>query len=146
MQFDHLGLVVKSLAKGRKTLAATLGIQEWTEQFDDAVNGVRLQFGRDPSGICYELLEPLDENSPVYPALTAGKAILNHVAYLVSDLAAAGSRLRAAGSAPTSEPKPAIAYGGKHIQFFVTPLRFVVELIEAPAHEHRYVRQQEHTA
>lgn len=138
MQFDHLGLVVKSLAKGRKVLGQTLGIADWTQEFRDPVNGVLLQFGRDPAGMVYELLEPLDETSPVYPALSGGKAILNHVAYRVADLAAEAERLRGAGSAPAGEPKPAIAYGGKRVQFFVTPLRFVVELIEAPAHAHLY--------
>jgi methylmalonyl-CoA/ethylmalonyl-CoA epimerase len=138
LQFDHLGLVVKSLAKGRKVLAAMLGIAHWTQEFRDPVNGVLLQFCRDPSGLCYELLEPLDETSPVYPALAGGKAILNHVAYRVEDLPSQGERLRLAGCAPTSEPKPAIAYGGRSVQFFVSPLRFVIELIEAPAHEHIY--------
>jgi len=138
MQFDHLGLVVKSLAKGRRVLHETLGVQDWTEEFRDPTNGVLLQFGRDPAGVVYELLEPLDETSPVYPALAGGKAILNHVAYRVADLIAETERLRRAGSAPAGEAKPAIAYGGKRVQFFVTPLRFVIELIEAPAHTHLY--------
>ncbi|HEY4114374.1 MAG TPA: VOC family protein [Rhizomicrobium sp.] len=138
MKFDHLGVVVKSVAKGRQSLARVLGIADWTTEFRDPVNGVLIQFGRDPAGVCYELLEPLDENSPVYPALSGGKAILNHVAYLVTDLSAGAEHMRSSGSAPTSEPKPAIAYGGKRIQFFVTPLRFVVELIEAPGHQHEF--------
>jgi methylmalonyl-CoA/ethylmalonyl-CoA epimerase len=138
MQFDHLGLVVKSVAKGRKALTSTLGITQWTAEFSDPVNGVLLQFGRDPYGVCYELLEPLDEASPVFPALNGGKAILNHVAYLVPDLTAQADHMRRSGCAPTSEPKPAIAYGGKRIQFFVTPLRFVIELVEAPGHQHLY--------
>ena len=138
MQFDHLGLVVKSIAKGRKVLADSLAIEKWTEEFRDPVNGVLIQFGADPSGLCYELLEPLDETSPVYPALSSGKAILNHVAYLVDDIGHHAERLHSQGHAPTSEPKPAIAYGGKRIQFFVTPLRFVLELVEAPGHRHAY--------
>jgi methylmalonyl-CoA/ethylmalonyl-CoA epimerase len=34
--------------------------------------------------------------------------------------------------------RPAIAYGGRLIQFFVAPSRLMIELIEAPEHEHRY--------
>jgi methylmalonyl-CoA/ethylmalonyl-CoA epimerase len=138
MQFDHLGVVVKSLAKGRAALEAVFRIGEWTEEFRDTANGVLAQFGRDPAGVCYELLEPLDSGSPVYPALEGNKAILNHVAYLVRDLDGHAARLERAGCARTSEPKPALAYGGKRVQFFVTPLRFVVELVEAPAHAHRF--------
>lgn len=140
MTFDHLGVVVKSIAKGRQSLESILAIKDWTVEFRDPINGVVIQFGRDPAGICYELLEPLDSDSPVYPALSAGKAILNHVAYLVTDLSAGSEHMRNTGAAPTSEPKPAIAYGGKRIQFFATPLRFVVELIEAPGHRHEYLR------
>jgi methylmalonyl-CoA/ethylmalonyl-CoA epimerase len=139
MRFDHLGLVVKSVAKGRKTLTQMLGIAQWTAEFRDPINGVLLQFGRDPAGVCYELLEPLDETSPVYPALAGGKAILNHVAYRVTDLAAHAAHLRQSGCAPTSDPKPALAYDGRPIQFFVSPLRFIIELIEAPDHQHLYL-------
>jgi methylmalonyl-CoA/ethylmalonyl-CoA epimerase len=136
--FDHLGLVVKRLEKGRQILSAALRIEDWTAEVVDPVNGVRLQFGRDPAGVVYELLEPLNEQSPVYNALVTGKAILNHVAYRTADLAAAAVTLRAAGCAPVAAATPAIAYGGRLIQFFVSPLRLVIELIEAPAHEHIY--------
>jgi methylmalonyl-CoA/ethylmalonyl-CoA epimerase len=140
MQFDHLGLVVRSLAKGRRTLADVLSVEEWTTEFRDELNGVLLQFGRDPAGLVFELLEPLSEKSPVYNAVTTGKGILNHVAYRVSGLAPIAERLRASGCAPTSEPKPAVAYGGRNVQFFVTPLRMIVELIEAPDHAHEFFR------
>lgn len=138
MEFDHLGLVVKSLANGRNTLAEVLSIRDWTDEFRDPVNGVLLQFGRDPAGVVYELLEPLDDKSPVYSALVTAKGILNHVAYRVADLSAHAGHMRRTGCAPTSDPKSAIAYGGRRIQFFITPLRLIIELIEAPNHAHLY--------
>ena len=141
-RFDHLGVVVKRLSKGRERMSALLSITDWTAPIEDVVNGVRLQFGRDLAGVVFELLEPLGEDSPVYPALQSGKAILNHVAYRVPDLAAGAAHLTAAGAARVSEPKPAIAYGGRPIQFFVTPLRFVIELIEAPDHVHAFTLAQ----
>ena len=136
--FDHIGLVVKSLPKANAILSGTLGIADWTEPLRDAVNGVHLQFGRDAAGMVYELLQPIDSTSPVYSALSGGKAIINHVAYLVDDLASGAEHLCHLDSVATSDPKPAIAYGGARIQFFVTPLRFVIELIEAPRHTHVY--------
>lgn len=138
MLFDHLGIVVKSLARGRAGISAMLRVTEWSAEFVDAVNGVKLQFGRDASGMCYELLEPLGPDSPVQGALAQGRAILNHVAYQVTDLAAAAAHLQKEGCARTGDPKPAIAYGGCRIQFFVTPMRFIVELIEAPDHRHEF--------
>jgi methylmalonyl-CoA/ethylmalonyl-CoA epimerase len=71
-------------------------------------------------------------------AVATGRAILNHVAYRVTDLTSSGRQLRDNGYAPTGAPKPAIAYGGRNIQFFVSPLRFIVELIEAPDHQHAF--------
>ena len=141
-RFDHLGLVVKRLTKGRERMSALLRISDWTAPIEDIVNGVRLQFGRDPAGVVYELLEPLGEHSPVYSALRSGTAILNHVAYRVPDLAAGAAHLASAGAARVSNPKPAIAYGGRPIQFFVTPLRFIIELIEAPDHVHAFAPAQ----
>ena len=112
MRFDHLGLVVKDLGKARLGLANTLGIQEWTDEIDDLVNGVRIQFGRDRSGLCYELLEPLGADSPVAEAVRMRRTILNHVAYMVDKLSVAAEHLSLAGCAAMNEPKPAIAYGG----------------------------------
>ena len=135
-KFDHIGVVVKTIDKGRRSLGLTLGILEWTAPLRDPVNGVQVVFGRDPSGVVYELLAPLDESSPVQGALRAGKNLLNHVTYLVPNLDEAAQRMRATGCAPTADPKPAIAYGNCRIQFFVTPLNIIVELIEAVGHQH----------
>ncbi len=138
MQFDHIGVIASSLEAGRAALKAVLEISSWTEELADPVNHVYVQFGADASGVCYELIVPFGEESPVAKALSSGKNILSHVAYLVPDLAKAGDRLRAAGAVATSDPKPALAYGGKQIQFFMTPMRMMIELIEAPGHRHRY--------
>lgn len=139
MKFDHLGLAVSDLARGRASLEQSLLVDRWTDIFHDPVNGVRLQFGRDEAGVVYELLEPLGDRSPVAAALASGKNILNHVAYLVPDLLQAAARLKAARHIATSQPNPAIAYGGARIQFFVSPLKFIVELIEAHDHQHVYM-------
>jgi methylmalonyl-CoA/ethylmalonyl-CoA epimerase len=138
MQFDHIGVIASSLEAGRAALGAVLEIPSWTEEFADPVNHVYVQFGVDTSGVCYELIVPFGEESPATKALSSGKNILSHVAYLVADLTKAGDRLRAAGAVATSDPKQALAYGGKQIQFFVTPMRMMIELIEAPGHRHRY--------
>ena len=135
-RFDHIGLVVKSIEKGRRVMLQVHGITEWTQAVTDPVNGVHILFGRDPAGIVFELLEPVDALSPLYGALKARKNLLNHVAYRVADLAAATLAMRTAGCAPIGDPRPAIAFGNGYIQFFVSPLNTVIELIEAPSHVH----------
>lgn len=134
MTFDHIGIVTEDLKSGRSALASIFDIVGWSDEFRDPVNCVFVQFCRDSSGICYELIAPLGDHSPVSTALRTRRNILNHVAYLVPDLSAARDRLRDAGAIPTADPNPAVAYGGKQIQFFLTPMQFIVELIEASDH------------
>lgn len=97
---------------------------------DDPLLKVRVQFCTDTSGIRYELVAPHGEGSPVTGALARGTNILNHVAYEVDDLNAAAGRLREQGAMPLGPALPAIAFGGRRVMFFLTQLRFVVELVE----------------
>lgn len=138
MKFDHIGLVVGDMAEGRQALEALFGIDRWTKVFEDPGIGVYVQFGRTQEGPCYELIAPLGEGSPVLTALKRGINILNHVAYLTADLDSEAKRLEAMGSIMAGPAKPAVAYGGARVQFWITPQRFMVELIEAPGHEHVY--------
>lgn len=139
LKFDHVGLVVKEIAEGREFLRTTLGIDEWTEVVADPGIGVFVQFGRAAGdGPCYEVIAPLGEQSPVMGVVKTGKNVLNHVAYLTEDLKAEGERLRERGCIPTGSAQPAVAYGGRRVQFWITPLMFMVELVEAPGHEHTY--------
>ena len=138
MIFDHLGVIVQDLDQGRSMLSAALGIRRWTAEFEDSANDVFVQFGLCPSGMSYETIAPRSPASPVRTALKKRVNIINHVAYRVSDLASEADRLSAQGFIPLSEPRPAVAYGGRHIQFLINGDSFLIELIEAPAHEHRY--------
>jgi methylmalonyl-CoA/ethylmalonyl-CoA epimerase len=135
-KFDHIGIVFKNAATGRKVLSDALGVDRWTAVFEDPVNDVVVQFGIDPDQICYELIAPLSEKSPIRHALHEGINIVNHTAYLVDDLAVEAKRLKRAGFVATSKPKAAIAYGGHLIQFFISHDRVLFELIEAPEHRH----------
>lgn len=142
MQFDHIGVVVEEIAEGRSFLESAFGITRWTEVFDDPGIGVYVQFGMGSNGPCYELIAPREEKSPISVALRTGKAILNHVAYLVPDLDAAAEKLCNEGAMPVSEAQPAVAYEQQRVQFFLSPLRFIVELIEAPEHLHKFVSSE----
>ena len=138
LRFDHIGLVVADMAEGRAFLESTFGLDRWTEVFEDPGIGVYVQFGRTEEGPCYELIAPLGETSPVSTALKRGINILNHVAYLTDDLDRDAAMLQEKGAVMAGPPKPAVAYGGARVQFWITAQRFMVELIEAPQHEHAY--------
>lgn len=138
MKFDHIGIVVDNIAAGAEVLRDIFGIDQWSAVFEDHCIGVAVQFGCDPSGICYELVAPLRDDSPVSRALAEGMNIINHVAYLVTDLDSEARRLRKLGFFPASRPTPALAYDGARIQFFVSEMRMIIELIEAINHCHAY--------
>lgn len=139
LRFDHLGIVVPDMAAGRDHFRSLFGVKRWTREFADPVNQVHVQFGQDASGICYELISPLGPTSPILRALKTGNPILNHIAYLTGNLEASSEQLRQQGYIPAGDPRPAIAYGLKRIQFFMSPLRFIVELIEAAGHQHSFL-------
>lgn len=139
MKFDHIGIAVDDMDEGRQVLAAQFDLTRWTEVFEDPVIGVSVQFGIGEEGPCYELVAPLSAESPVSTALKSGKNILNHVAYLVEDIESAADSLQEMGCLPVVKAKPAVAFNGSLVQFFQSPLRFLIELIEAPRHSHNFL-------
>ncbi|MDP9018105.1 MAG: VOC family protein [Candidatus Eremiobacteraeota bacterium] len=111
-----------------------LPIRDWTPVVDDPGLNVSVCFGADSSGVRYEIVAPFGSPNPVSRVLNDGRQILNHVAYRVHDLESAIDRVRATGAIPMGEPKPALAFGGARVIFFLTALGFILELIEdAPA-------------
>jgi methylmalonyl-CoA/ethylmalonyl-CoA epimerase len=139
MKLDHIGIVVADLDRGRRALSDALGLSCWTAEFADPINDVFVQFGRDPSGVCYEIIAPLSANSPVSRAARTGRDITNHVAYLVSDLAKEAARLEDLRFRPIGPPRQAIAYRFAKVQFFVSPILSIVELVESEDHQHKYL-------
>jgi methylmalonyl-CoA/ethylmalonyl-CoA epimerase len=138
MEFDHIGVVVASLCRGRSALQNGYGVSRWTEEYSDEINAVQVQFGRDPTGLCYELIAPLGPASPVSRTQRRGTNITNHVAFRVSSLPRQRDKLLLTGFHPLGDPNPALAFGGAAIQFFLSPINSIIELVEAPGHRHHY--------
>ncbi len=136
--FDHIGVVVSDVHWGRPRLAPLWGVARWTGIFEDPIHRVVVQFGRDASGIVYELVAPLGDSSPIATALAKGQNLLNHVAYRTPDLAAAAAVLRRQGCIPLGRPAPAVAFGGQPVQFFLTPVRIILEVVQGQATVHRF--------
>jgi methylmalonyl-CoA/ethylmalonyl-CoA epimerase len=138
MKFDHIGITTADLPTGRALLEGSIQVQAWTREFRDELNDVWVQFGRCGAGICYELVAPLSPTSPIARVLSKKINVLNHLAYLVDDLPIHAARLMAMAFLPIATARPAIAYGGASIQFFVAPNRLMIELIGALDHQHSY--------
>jgi methylmalonyl-CoA/ethylmalonyl-CoA epimerase len=130
VNFHHLGIFVKSIEEGKRLLGETIPIREWDRTFEDAGLHVSVCFGMDASGIRYELVAPFGEPNPVSGVLSSGRNILNHVAYTVGDMESAMKMLRSAGAIPMGAPRPAVAFGGANVAFFLTSIGIIIELVE----------------
>ena len=139
MRFDHLGIVVPNLQIGRDHFFKIYGIDSWTDEFFDELNGVYVQFGQSKDKFCYELIAPIDNKSPVYNVLSKKKNILNHIAYIVDAIAVCSEELLSNQFVPLGEPNKAVAYGLQRVQFFYSKeFGYILELIEAPNFYHDY--------
>jgi len=130
MKFDHIGIFVRSLVVGRDHIKSLLKIVDESEEYHDDILKVSVQFLYDESRICYELVAPNGGGNPVDPILTDNRNFLNHVAYRVTDFDLQIAKFRENGCTQLGHPKNALAFNGARVVFFLTPLQFIIELIE----------------
>ena len=130
MQFDHIGLVVPDLASGVAYCRDVLGLNRFSVAVEDPLQRVWVQFVHDEHGLCYELVAPVGEDSPVTQVIKTRRNVINHLAYRVPSLQEGAVRLREQRHLPLGPSQPAVAFGGAHVQFFLSPLGHIVELIE----------------
>lgn len=101
---DHIGIAVRSLAEGAELYRAigleVAGVEEVREQ------GVRVAFLA-LGAATIELLEPLDESSPIARHLATRGPGLHHLCFGVPDIRATMERLSDRGyELLSSEPQP----------------------------------------
>lgn len=130
MQFDHIGLVVPDLASGVAYCRDVLGLSRFSTAVEDPLQRVWVQFVHDEHGLCYELVAPAGDDSPVTQVIKTRRNVINHLAYRVHSLQEGATRLREQRHLPLGPSQPAVAFGGAHVQFFLSPLGHIVELIE----------------
>jgi methylmalonyl-CoA/ethylmalonyl-CoA epimerase len=115
----HVGVAVRSIE------AAAPG----AEKHFDALQNVRVAFV-ELNGVLVELVEPVDERSPVVGYLKRDKMSLYHLCFEVSDLESAVKRAKQNGFHELGKPKPAAAFGGRRIAWVFNPLLGLFELLE----------------
>ncbi|WP_373504767.1 VOC family protein [Aestuariivirga sp.] len=135
---DHVGLLTPDVDKATAEFARVLNATAATRRFDDEILTVSVRFLRGPDGMVYEMIAPLGGNSVVSAALRKGQSIINQLAYRTASIADDTAALKPQGFMPLGPAKPAIAFGGAPVQFLLSPMGFIVELIEAPDHVHDF--------
>ena len=129
--FHHVGFVVASIPNSVHGFISMLQA-DWDEEvIHDPNQNVRVTFlkSRRAGDPLWELVEPVDDKSPVH-ALAAKGGGLHHVCYVVDDLERALSDARSLGALIARQPVPAVAFGGRRIAWIYTRNRLLIEYLE----------------
>lgn len=127
----HVGFVVASIPDVAERFARSISAQ-WNGQiFHDPNQNVRVTFLQTgaPGEASIELIEPVDEKSPVVAFLKKGGG-LHHVCYEVDSLEAQLEISRSVKALVVKPPLPAVAFDGRRIAWVITPERLLVEYLE----------------
>jgi len=130
LHFHHLGIFVNNIEEGIKKLSQLINIKEIDKVIHDESMKVSIVFITDNSGLRYELVAPLGEDSPVCGVLDSRKNILNHIAYTTTEFDYEDKRLREEGNIRFARPQKAKAFNNSRVVFFLTRLGYIIELID----------------
>jgi len=130
MKFHHIGIFLSNIKTGETFFKKIIKIKRKSRIFFDIKLGVKVRFLYDDSGICYEIVAPYGKNNPVNKVLKKKGNILNHVAYETKNLKKTINYLREINCAPITKPQSAKAFNNRKIIFFLTPLNFIIEIIQ----------------
>ena len=117
-QFDHVGIAVKTMA----------GIVNDSDKILDPIQKVRVAF-ININGFKIELIEPIDETSPVNNILKK-QLSLYHLCFRVRDILNAMEIARRNGFHCISKPVAAIAFDNNKIVWLYSKTYGLIELVE----------------
>mgnify|MGYP001185481220 CR=1 FL=1 len=130
MNLHHVGIFIESQKKGLDFFNKIIKINKKSKIIVDKKLGVKVRFLYDNKNNCYELVSPYSIKNPVKKVLKERKNIINHFAYKTKKFQETILYLRKINCAPLTRPQPSVAFNKKKIIFFLTPLNFIIELIE----------------
>jgi len=134
MSFHHVGVAVRSIEDALRYYVGVFGFEQVTDPVNVAPEHVRVCFVRADPGVMIELVEGLDEQSPVEQILERTGAGTYHICYQVEDLDRALRELRAHRCFPFKRFEIE-KDGPRRFAFLLTPDRQLFELCEASADE-----------
>jgi methylmalonyl-CoA/ethylmalonyl-CoA epimerase len=127
-RLNHVAIAVPDLEAAVATYRNALGATVSPVQ-DEPDHGVRVVFVELPN-TKIELLEPLDESSPIQAFLNKNPSGgMHHVCYEVDDILAARDRLKAEGARIIGDGEPKTGAHGKPV-LFLHPKDFSGTLVE----------------
>ena len=129
MKLHHIGIFVQNTRIGLNFFKKIIKIKKKSKIISDKNLGVKVQFFYDEKNNCFELVSPYLKKNPVKKLLKEKKNIINHFAYKTKNFEKSITYFRKINCAPLTKPQFSLAFK-KKIIFFLTPLNFIIELIE----------------
>ena len=127
-RLNHIAIAVPNIEKAVKTWETALGAKISNPQILPE-HGVKVVFIESPN-TKVELLEPLNEYSPISKFLTKNpNGGMHHICYEVEDIRSASKKLELAGARILGDGKPKIGAHGNPV-IFLNPSDFSGTLIE----------------
>lgn len=133
LTFHHIGIACRDIAKSQ-AFYISMGYRA-ANVIDDPLQHVRVCFLEKEGAPRLELLEPLDDQSPVARTLATVGVTPYHLCYEVEDIDAAITALRGQRFLPVKEPLPACAMEGRRVAFMFQKNTGLIELVESSSHE-----------
>lgn len=130
-KLHHLGVVVASISAVAEEFAAAMSASWDGQIIHDPLQQVRVTFFKpfDTRNPVFELVEPAAEDSPVTNFLSK-RVGLHHICYEIDDLESSLKAARISGFFIVSNPKPAVAFGGRRIAWVTSKQRLLMEFLE----------------
>jgi methylmalonyl-CoA/ethylmalonyl-CoA epimerase len=99
--------------------------------YEDPIQQARVAFLDlpTPGGVQFELVQPSGPESRVARFLEKGGG-LHHVCYEVDDIQQQIAWMKSQRATLIRSPKPAVAFGGRHIAWVLTPDFLLIEYLE----------------
>lgn len=129
--FHHIGIACRDIGKTREFYLG-LGYTA-SPVVDDPLQHVRICFLDKEGAPRLELLQPLDDQSPVARTLATAGVTPYHFCYEVRNIDEAIAALRTKRFLLVSGPVPACALGDRRIAFLYNKNNGLIELVEKPA-------------
>ncbi len=131
MKFHHIGVAVKDIS-ATAAVYVTGGYKQ-SDTIFDPIQNVNICWLTKENMPVVELLEPVDETSPVNKILEKNGVTPYHTCYIVDEIELAMKELRKMKYIVVSKPAEAVAIHGCKVCFLFNKNVGLIELVESPA-------------
>ena len=118
MKFHHIGIIVKDIKSTLFGIKKILNAKKMSKIYVDKKWKVKVIFIKHHKNIIFEIIHPLNNQSPVSKSLKKNINILNHVAFTCKNFDKDKKNIIDNGGMPVTAAIEAVAFKKKKFNFF----------------------------